>query len=74
MGARGNTLRKPGSGRPETDLTSACRKIVEKAALVKGGSAAKVRSALTAKGYVYTLYLCSSVISFGVVFFLFSEL
>ena len=49
---RGNTLRKPGSGRPETELSAVCKKIVEKAALGRGGSAAKARSALAAKGFL----------------------
>ena len=48
---RGNTLRKLGSGRPETKLNAACTKIVEKTALRKGGSVAKCRGALAAKGY-----------------------
>lgn len=48
---RGNTLLKPGSGEPTTKLSAACKKIVEKNALVKGGSEKKVRSALAAKGY-----------------------
>ena len=48
---RGNTLRKPGSGRPETKLNAVARKIVEKAALGRGGSVAKARASLAAKGY-----------------------
>ena len=51
MNERGNTLRKPGGGRPATELSAACKKIVEKNALVKGGSEKKVRAALAAKGY-----------------------
>jgi hypothetical protein len=51
MGVRGNTLRKPGSGRLPTQLSAVCVKIVEKTALGRGGSSAKARAALAAKGY-----------------------